>query len=630
MALASRRIGTPGPGSVELFGKEKTSSSKKDDDGARIEAIRTMIYDASTPMETFREKVMESYRYIGGEQWADEDLEVLKDQKRPALTINKILAPINSLRGLQRQSRVEPSFAPFEAGDARASELIRGLYKYHGLRCREAMVDSQVFTDKLVAGVGYWKLVTKFDNGDIEGRPAFVRRHPLSIFPDPNFWDGGRDAMRYCVDAIWMTKAEAIARYPELEDEITARFGEWMDSSGARVQTASTQSTGEAMGDSLAQWRFFWDPKEQRCRIAETWEVELKKVPVAVMDDGQVEDDETIVAALKAAAETNPDIANSVAFSSIEQKRVRVSHLLDDILLDDGPSPWDEQEIPIFESIAYFFWKYPFGPVETMKSPQAELNRRRSTITEMVQKMPNSGFLNKEEYGAKTEDIEKYATGNGAVINYREQPPQVIKPPELPQTLIWLDQQADKEIRSIPNITDEMMGATTQKTVSGRAIEARQRSSATSQEPLIESFREDKEPAAAFMVRGIQQYVSIGKAMRILGSIAQREGSQGNLQAATQDQQELARLLEDAMIARYDIIIKNDQPFEPSLKVQNYQTLVDLAASNPNLPPPPQIMVRAAKAAGVIQQQDADEWLAAIEQQMAAAQAQAQGGQPVG
>lgn len=621
--VADRRIGSRGPGAVNLFGENRDKDAKlQSGDQRRKQELHDKIYDASTAQEMWRPDAIESLQFCGHEQWREADAKYLDEQNRPRITINKILPKVQYLLGVFADQRTEPTFAPVEAGDVKTSEVIRQLYKYHQQAAREADEQMKIFRHKIVTGIGWAKIVLKFDRGDIEGRPALISRHPLSIFPDPNFWDGDRPQMNYVVDAVWATKKEAQRQWPDHKDEIEQRWGEWMDNSGAQLSSGLEGSSGESIGDSIADRRSFWAPDQQRMRIAEIWEVETEESWVALMPDGKLESDQETVKRIRAAILLNPELQNEIAVAKAPVRKVTVSHLLDDLLLSDAlPSPFDSEELPFFPSICYYFWRKPFGIVEGMKDLNRELNVHRGALTEVVKKAPNVGWLNSRTGGAKTEDIETYAKGSGAVINYDSVAPQLIRPPDIPQVLIQLEQKADQDMKDVSLLHDEMTGATTQKTVSGRAIEARQRGGMTAQEQIFESFRNDMGAAAAFLVKAIQQYCSPTKARRILGQMIQRNPSDPNMQAmAEQDEFELQEILSNAMATEFDVLIRNDQPYEPSLKVQLFETLTDLAQKYPNFPPPPNVMIRAAKEAGVIPEQDAAEWQASVDAAMQAQQ----------
>lgn len=565
-------------------------SKKKQTDEQLLQTFRRYMEDAIDGRRGWADSAKESYQFVAGHQWSAADLEKLKAEKRPTITINKILGPILFLEGLARQGRTDPTLLPFEAGDTRPAELMGALLKWVSIQCREPIVDDKVFRHKLVTGLGWWKLGLDFDY-EIEGTPKWEAPAPLSVYPDPNYWDGGMEATSYVCHAIWVTEDEALARWPEAEEQIKKRFGEWLSGDGRQTGLSGGEGGAEDTGDSLSNERSWWDERTKRLRLVETWY--LRRVPTEVAIIGaDVIDDPEEVRRIKQQVKVQPELEGQITIVRRTVRRVRVAYVLDTILLSDGPSPFDEPCLPFFPTEAYKYWRYPTGPVEHMKDPQREKNKRRMAVMELIARTPQSGFLNAKSGGARTEDLENYAKGNGVVINYDTVKPEAIQAATVPNAIAYLESKADAEIDEIVNITPELKGSSTQRTVSGRAIAARQRSAIIVQEPLLESTRQDKEAAVKFMLRAIQQYISPARAMRILGAMALQgprvsqmaaiAGKVNEIQTQAGGDEEVRALLAEAMSARYDVVIDMNQPFEPTQGVKMLGVFTDLIEKFPD------------------------------------------------
>jgi hypothetical protein len=586
----------------------------------------------------WRQRAIEAYRFCSNLQWEDADLSRLRAERRPALTINKVLAPVLFLAGAQRQQRTEVKLLGFEAGDYRKAELMQALVKWVGQQSREEETDSHVFMDKIVTGLGFWKLRVDFMD-DPSGMICWERVSPLAVFIDPNWIDNGWKAARYCFHALWRDLEELIDEYPEREDAIRQQFGEWINGEGRwGGGMVAGRARGEEAGDSFATRRMFWDAETQRARVLECWYSETQKVEVAYDNvSGDVITDPQQLASLKQAVAAQPGLQQRVQVMTRPVRQIKVAHLLNEVLLDNNPSPYSHPVFPIFPAMGYQFWEHPFGIVEPMKDPQREINRRRSSIIEIVRRMPHAGWMNHRTQGAKTEDLEKYAKGSGYVINYESQPPVQAAPPELSQTLVYLERANATEIRDVVNINAELTGNTTQRTVSGRAIEARQRGGMTVQEPLMESFDNEKQEAVLFLVKLIQQFVPLQKAVRILGAMVYRDPTgqlaqmmqQGQDPAGTpqgqMDQVTLMQTLSAAFNTHFDVYVKS-QPFHPSVQAEKWDNLTELAQTPFGQAIPPQALIEAGRAAGFIDDDVAQMILGNIQQQQqqAAVQQQAQ------
>jgi len=590
----------------------------------RAARFKRWFKDSHDAFQLWRDRAIESYKFVSGEQWSDEDIVELDRQKRPHLTINKILGPVLFLEGMQRQQRQEPKILPVEGSDVRPAELMGALYKWVGTNSREDVVDSKVFSDKIITGLGYWKLGLDFDDSP-EGTVSWERVSPLSVFPDPSFLEVGWKHAKYVIHAMWFSLEDAMERWPDHAEKIKAQFGEWaggITGGGGGGTSTGAFGGGEELGDSMADARLFWDNETQRVRILEAWYKERPMTEVAVLrETGEVEADPERVSLMREKVEAFEGFSDSVMFDSRPVIQVKVAHILNETLLSDELSPYEDQCFPVFPTIGFHFHRTPMGIVEPMKDPQREKNKRRSVMVDLVKRAPLSGFLNKREGGARNTEITEFANGVGAVINYDQQPPTPIPPPDIPQTLVFLDGRSDQEIRDVVNINNEMMGAGNTRVISGRAIDARQRGGATVQEPMLESFVQDKDPAVRFCISMIQQFMPPETAHRILGTMVVRDPQLGAAPIVQQGQQspqgmmELQRVLSKAYDERFDVAV-GTKPFEPSFQIHRLKVLSELAQQFGSYMPP-QVLLNAGKNAGLLTEEDAQMVLQHIAQQQA-------------
>jgi len=606
-------------GNQAAAGSSDTGILLRDLKGDRLRADRfkRWFMQSHDTFQEWRRKAIESYEFVSGKQWSDADLEKMQRQKRPALVINKVLGPIQFLSGVQRQQRQEPKILPFESTDVRPAELMGVLLKWVGMVSREPVIDSHVFQDKIITGLGFWKCIVEFDDADKpEGEILWQRVSPLSVYPDPQFLDEGWNKANYCIHAVWMKHEDAVARWPDKKTQIERQVGEWL--SGTSSGSNALFGGGHDSGDSLADWRLFWDKDTQMVRVLEVWYRETAIVDVAINnEDGQITTDPQRVRLLRELVKATPGAEEQITFTRRPVKRMRLAHVLDEILLDDEDSPYEAKEFPLFPTVGFYWWRQPLGLVEIMKDPQREKNVRRSTMVDMVRRSAHSGWYNRRNGGAKTKELEDFANGNGVVINFESERPEQLRPPELPQTLVFLEGRSDQEIRDVVNINNELLGNTTQRTISGRAIEARQRSGLTVQEPLLESFEQDKEPAVRFMIRLIQQFMPISQATRVLGAFLARQPATPqasvieNIQA--EGQMELERVLSEAFSTEFDVVI-DSRSFEPSINQQRWQVLLELATNFPGQIPP-NVLIDAAKDAGLVGDADAEQIRSHVQKQ---------------
>lgn len=594
----------------------------KGGDKGKVERIHQWVKASSEVFSTWRENFITNARMLSNDQWPDEDRAEREAEGRPCLNINKMLKNMMIVAGIQSQARQEPKLLPQEPGDELPTEIMGTLLKWRRDQNKAKRVDSRIFFDKCSSGLGWWKAFVDFEDRP-QGDIRLERLHPLSVFPDPNFLDSSWEKANWVIQADWYSMDQALEEWPEKEKEIRAIFGEWLQNVKEGVQIAS----GENIGDSHAVKRSGWDAETQRVRVLEVWYRERTKCEVAILNDtGEVIDDEAKIKELKATIE-KAELEEIFTFVKRPVKKVRVCHVLDRILLDDQESPYPGHQFPIFPSVGYYFWKAPFGLCDVMRDPQMEKNKRRSAIVELVGRMPLSGFFNKEEAGADPKDLEAFATGHGVVVGYKSQQPELIKPAPVPDSLVLLEQQADREIDSTVNVNAELQGQTTSSTSSGKAIEARQRGGVLTHETLFDSFNDEVAAVTEFLIELIQEFITPGEALRVLGRAAMHDPDGREMpNYAEADEDAVLEALSKTFTTKYDVVVSS-KPMDPTIKLAQWETIKELRQSG--MVVPDDIMVDMAAQAAVIDRATADKFRKFYAQQ-AALQARAAAAQGIG
>jgi hypothetical protein len=102
----------------------------------------------------FVKKADKCDNFFIGNQWRPEDLSALELQRRPALTINKILATIGTILGEQIYNRTEVLFRPSNGAPAEVAEALSKVWMQVGQNNQLPWVRSDVFCDGIVRSRG--------------------------------------------------------------------------------------------------------------------------------------------------------------------------------------------------------------------------------------------------------------------------------------------------------------------------------------------------------------------------------------------------------------------------------------------------------------------------------------------
>jgi len=97
----------------------------------------------------------EDYEFYNGEQWSQEDMQVLREQKRPALTFNRIGPLVNAVVGSEINNRREVQYIPREQGDAEANEILTAAGEWFRDQTGAEDEESDAFEDATICGMGW-------------------------------------------------------------------------------------------------------------------------------------------------------------------------------------------------------------------------------------------------------------------------------------------------------------------------------------------------------------------------------------------------------------------------------------------------------------------------------------------
>ncbi|WP_375701001.1 portal protein [Bartonella sp. AA23NXGY] len=133
----------------------------------------------------WREQAREDFDFYNGRQWAEEDLAVLKEQRRPVMTFNRIAPLVNAIVGAERNNKREVQFQPRQMGAAIPNELLTGAAEWFRDEAEAEYADSDAFQDMVICGMGWTDTRLDYDT-DPEGIPAVQRLDPLKMVWDAN------------------------------------------------------------------------------------------------------------------------------------------------------------------------------------------------------------------------------------------------------------------------------------------------------------------------------------------------------------------------------------------------------------------------------------------------------------
>lgn len=620
------KVAKPGPKEGAVMTKDQMELTK-----FLMASVKLWANTTQTAREKFRRDF--DLAEGNGKQWLQADKRSVNREKRPALEFNQILPQVELVAGLQRSMDMQYVAKPRGLEDKRMGEIVSATLKAAREFIRLNRIDAHVFDDGTICGLGVWKLLHSIvDSKDILWGDIHASRvNPMAYIWDPwasvdeGFQDGG-----FMGDASWMSIEDFHRKYPKMGH--LKNPGEWVNQAGNFIG----DSTLLGVGDNLKQE--LYDQENGRIRILNLWYKKPMTIKVLVnTETGQVNllNDEaegeqqlaTIAEQYGQSATEQLQIMNAGSYTSIidqtsgamenfatpEAAQARLGQLsaakgmevyekmkvitreakvpywcemVWGQILEQGKSPYKDRNYPYIPYVSRMLQDDPesiMGIVRNLWDPQDEYNKRYSNLLAHANSSSHSGWLNRRAGGANSGELQRMGSTPGVVVEYAGTPPSQIKPVEMSSGHFNMIQTSERQILTISGINAEMVGSTTQKTVSGRAIRARQQGGSTILKPRLFNFEESQLDVTHLLLSRIQQYYPPQKIKRIIGlaELASPMGPMGQsifsnpMTGEPIGEDEVIQILTTMSNLSFDIAIKLD-PADPTQREAEFEKAMQL------------------------------------------------------
>ena len=545
----------------------------------KLSKFKRWFRDAVDHSNEWRKEANEDIRFYRGEQWDKSDLKDMEESRKPAITINKINPLINILSGYQRLNRYDIEFLPRTQGDNEQAALRKGITKYILDRSHYNYEETDVFSDGILTGIGWFEVFYNYDKLTGDGDACVRRVSPFDIYPDPESRDRHMRDMKFVIRARWVDKETLTAYYPEAADEINAQTEAYMSEESEEAASLDEQ--------------LWYNSETQKIRFAECWYKTTGQKTIYTLFDGSTTEQVTEQMLLSGLV---------VSQRTVSYPKVRMVAFFDNVTLEDIDSPYEHGKLPFVPFMCYYLGDSdtPRGIVRGLKDPQREINKRRSQELHILNTQSNSGWIAEE--GAMSAEQERNLSRHGSTpgVVVKTRPGALtggrlreLMPKSPPSASIQAYQEAVAELPAISGINEALMGTDISNQQSGRAIELKQKQAITHIAGLFDNLRYAKEMVAELLwgrrgARGIiPQFYTEEKTFRIVGENGENQYVTVNQQVQMQDQytrQLVTTTLNDLSIGEYDIVI-SDTPATATARTAQFWSLVD-ACKNLNIQGP--------------------------------------------
>ena len=633
--------------------RTKAQTADADEKLTRFRGQYLSFYDASAIL---RRTVDENVRLNRGgrDQWDQADIAILEKDKtnpRPVQSFNLCGANVNFVAGYEWDKHQDYRYFPRGTEDEHIGRLATAQGKYamdvgqgdaqlhrwfrrgiaHSIATLHLCLNYN-FTDDLVEGdidfellaenSDYWDVFARrYDKQDAQYRGNLFF---LPIKEAVRRWKQHESVLNVTVAQNWLEQDDALTGVPSQlrtvfyrEDTAEVRILRhyyrepvditllWNKQTHESERFDSGQKAEEALkairdqaGAQVASMYLLQQTGMQTMLVNRAMPAQMMGFPTP--DDAQREIDRIADLAGQSAAKQFQVVSRPTTL-------LRVAHFCGWELLDDSPSPYGrmDDDGTMIESD----WRFPYvsfipyqdtddfasikGILNDLKDPQRELNWDHSTMLDELVHGPKGGWWIPKDLHADIQNIKKQLTRPGFTIEFGGQKPIYEAPVPFAQVMVPKMQLETEAMMRISGINAELMGQTTQKTVSGRAIGARQSGGLVGLNSLFVNWHASKKLVGELLIRRIQQYYSVAKMHRILGQdqmIAQEMGLLGPQSRTKSDDEVLAQLKQLKDVA-FDVQV-DFQEASPSARQAVFAQLMQAMAAG--MPIPPDIMLDAS------------------------------------
>jgi hypothetical protein len=552
------------------------SGTQDEDTGSdEFEKLKSWVKRDQNHYKDWFKEARTCYDIVAGHQFEPDDLSLLKEQNRPAITFNRVDPVIDSVCGLEINNRQEVKFYPRHTGDAGVDDLLTAAAKWVRDECYAEDEESEAFRDQVICGMGWTETRLDYDI-DPDGMVRIDRLDPLEMVPDSsakkkNLSDARR--ISRIRDLPFYTVKDM---FPDHEE--SDLHAEWaMDTASMASSPHDANAAVFYKNDQSGQV----DKNQTLCRLVEIqWWVHEKSWRVIDPVTQKI-----IELTTKEYSQLKKNLkGTNIPLQAAEQKiKKYYKAFLGNVLLEKKPGPKEggftfkcmtgksDRNKGIF-----------YGMVRAMIDPQRWANKWLSQVLHIVNTNAKGGIMAEEgAFSNAQEAIDNWSdpaavtlVKNGAITGGKIQPkPQTA----WPQGLEGLMQFAITSIRDASGVNLELMGQA-DRAQPGILEHQRKQSAVTILAGFFDSLRRYRKEQGHLLLYYITNFISDGRLIKIGGP----------------DNQQYIPLVHNPDTVKYDIIV-DDTPNSVNIKQQTWYNVMQLMPFLQKMPLPLDVWLNVIK-----------------------------------
>lgn len=514
-----------------------------------------------------------------GQQWDSNDMALLQAQRRPAMTINKIISTISNVLGDQIQHRSDISFQPRSGAPVENAEVLTKIFRQISDANQLDWKRSDMFCDGIITSRGYLDVRLDFTDSMV-GEVRIDQLNPKNVLVDPDAEEYDPDTWNDVFVTKWMTWQDIALLYNKDDAEYlktrgTSFFPYGYDSiERERDRFGFYYNKGYYMGP--------WDQAEviRNIRVIERQYKMLDTVPHFV--DLKTGDMRPIPESW--APEKVMMVAQQFGLGVTKKqiKRIRWTVTADNIVLHDDWSPY--KHFTVVPYFPYFRRGKTVGLVENLLGPQEYLNKVTSQELHVINTTANSGWIVQtgKLRNMAIEELEQRGAETGLVLEVEGSPGDVIQkinPNQTPTGLDRFSYKAEEHIKTISGVSDYQTG-NAREDVSAKAVAMNQSRGALNLSKPMDAIARTDYILARNILDLVQEYYTEERVMHITHN---RITGESETLRVNQPDPVTGGILNDLTLGEYDIIVSST-PHRETLEDSQFEQAVSLRELGVKLP----------------------------------------------
>ena len=432
----------------------------------------------------FITKVDKCEAFFRGDQWDRADKAALQLQRRPALTINKIISTIGNVMGEQIFNRAETSFRPRSGAPAATADVLTKVFKQISDNNQLDWKRSDMFADGIIGSRGFLDVRLGYTD-NMQGEVVIENLNPKNVVIDPDAEQYDPDTWNEVFTTKWMTP-----------DDIEILYGK----ANADLLRSSTGSAFPYSYDSMEHTRDrFGDAMITSYYGGQDYTNIQRSIRVIERQHRKLDRQKHFMSAETGDTRPVPEdfgrdkiafFVEKYGFQVITKlvRRIQWDVIADNVELHSKFSPYEHLTVVPF--FPYFRHGTTIGLVENLLGSQELLNKVSSQELHVVNTTANSGY--KVKAGALTnmtpEELEQKGSQTGIVIELNDMDGlDKISPNAVPSGLDRISYKAEEHIKTISGVSDSQQGFD-REDVAAKAIQAKRQAGSTNMAKPMDSL----------------------------------------------------------------------------------------------------------------------------------------------